>query len=192
MHLAALMGNEGRIIAVDPHPGKLGLVAENADRLGVAIVETREGDGRTITLPEQADRVLVDTPCSGLGALGRHSDARWNKAADDLAGLGVLQQQLLHHAASLVKPGGRLVYSTCSVDADENEGAVSAFLSTHPAYVRQAAPISIPAALIMEGMLRTWPQRHDMGGAFGAVMVRRDGPANSAATDIAVGLGAES
>jgi len=173
MHLVALMKNEGRIIAVDPHPGKLGLVEENAARLGATIVETRAEDGRTITLLEQADRVLVDTPCSGLGALGRHSDARWNKAADDLAGLGVLQQQLLHHAASLVKPGGRLVYSTCSIDADENEGAVAAFLETHPEYVRQAAPASIPAPLTMDGMLRTWPQRHDMGGAFGAVMMRR-------------------
>lgn len=174
MHLAALMGDQGRIIAVDPHLGKLGLVEENAARLGVAIVETRAEDGRTITLAQSADKVLVDAPCSGLGALGRHSDARWNKAAGDLAGLGVLQQQLLHHAASLVRPGGRLVYSTCSVDADENEGAVAAFLATHPEYERENAPHTIPTALTTNGMLRTWPQRHGMGGAFGAVMTRRD------------------
>jgi len=172
-HMAALMQNQGRILAVDLHRHRLHLIHANARRLGITMLEEVCADGRTLQLDHLADRVLVDAPCSGFGALGRRSDARWNKAESDLPGLHVLQRELLQHAATLVKPGGRLVYSTCTIDAEENEGIVQAFLNASPEYTLLGASTHIPASLIdQQGYYRTWPHRHEMGGAFGAVMVR--------------------
>ena len=173
-HLAALMGNQGRVVAVDPHPHRLELVRDNCDRLGVTIVERLAADGRALQLDRPADAVLVDAPCSGTGVLGRRSDARWNKSPDDLPGLRVLQRELLLHAATLLRPGGRLVYTTCAIDAEENEGAVAAFLSAATGFERTPIAGEVPAELVDEqGFFRTWPHRHGMGGAFGAVMIKR-------------------
>lgn len=173
-HLAALIGNQGRIIAVDPHGDRLRLVGENCARLGVINVETQIGDGRTVQIDQPADRVLVDAPCSGLGVLGRRSDARWNKSADDLPRLHALQLQLLEHAATLLKPGGRLVYSTCTVEPLENDDTVEEFLRAHAEFkALDARDAAIPDALVdSRGYYRTWPQRHNMGGAFGVAVVK--------------------
>lgn len=121
------------------------------------------------------DKVLVDAPCSGLGVLGRRSDARWNKSEDDLPRLHALQLELLEHAAMLLKPGGRLIYSTCTVDPLENDATIEEFLHAHAEFKGLDAPDVIPSALINghgSGYYRTWPQRHDMGGAFGAALVK--------------------
>ncbi|MDQ2714519.1 MAG: 16S rRNA (cytosine(967)-C(5))-methyltransferase RsmB [Chloroflexota bacterium] len=172
-HCAALMQNQGRILAVDLHRHRLHLIQTNAKRLGITMIEEVCADGRTLHLDHLADRVLVDAPCSGLGVLGRRSDARWNKAESDLQGLRVLQLELLQHASTLVKPGGRLVYSTCTIDIDENEGIVQTFINNSSDYKLLGAPEHIPTPLVdQQGYYRTWPHRHDMGGAFGAVMIR--------------------
>lgn len=177
-HLAALMGNRGRIAAVDIHAHRLALVRENCERLGVTIVETIQADGRTVRFDQPADAILLDAPCSGTGVLGRRSDARWNKAEDELPRLRVLQQELLRQAATLLRPGGRIVYATCTLEPEENEGAVEAFLNSAPQFRRVAPGAQVPPELIdSEGYLRTWPHRDGIGGAFGALLVRSLGGA---------------
>lgn len=176
-HLAALMGDRGRIVAVDPHAGRLRLVQENCARLGISSVDGLVADGRSVQLERPADRVLVDAPCSGLGALGRRSDARWNKSEDDLSRLHALQVELLEHAATLLKPGGRLVYSTCTVEPLENDGTVEAFLRAPPEHHVLRPSSRIPAALVDDnGYYRTWPHRHGMGGAFGTILINAPEP----------------
>jgi len=175
-NMAMLMRNQGRILAVDLHPKRLGVVAANGARLGISIVETVGADGRVAHVDRPADRVLVDAPCSGLGTLGRRSDARWNKSEDDLPRLRALQLELLWHAATLLRPGGRLVYSTCTIAPEENEGIVREFLRDNPTYraidASDGLP-DLPSALVDEqGYYHTWPHRHGMGGAFGAALVR--------------------
>jgi 16S rRNA (cytosine967-C5)-methyltransferase len=175
-HLAELMQNQGQIIAADLHERRLALVRESCERLGVTIVETRAGDGRALQLDRLADRVLVDAPCSGTGVLGRRSDARWNKAEGDVSRLSRLQQELLDHAATLVRPGGRLVYVTCTLEAEENEAVVTAFLERNPSFAPLDLAGLLPPELISaEGYYRAWPHRHAIGGAFGAALVNRTG-----------------
>jgi 16S rRNA (cytosine967-C5)-methyltransferase len=172
-YLAELMGNQGHILAVDIHTRRLAMVEDHCRRLGVSIAETRCVDGRLLQLDRPADAILVDAPCSGTGVLGRHSDARWNKSEDDLAGLQQLQLELLLHAASLVKAGGKLVYATCTLEPEENQGTVEAFLQRSPHYRRAPLPGIIPAELTGEdGFFRAWPHRHSMGGAFASVLIR--------------------
>ena len=176
VNMAMLMRDQGRILAVDLHPKRLDMVEANRERLGVSIVEAAGADGRSVQLDRPADRVLVDAPCSGLGALGRRSDARWNKSEGDLPGLRALQLELLRHAATLLRPGGRLVYSTCTIDPEENEGVVQEFLRDNTSYraieASDGLPV-LPSALIDDhGYYHTWPHRHGMGGAFGAAMIK--------------------
>ncbi len=172
-NMALLVRNQGHILAVDLHPRRLDVVEANCARLGISIVETAAADGRTIHLDRLSDRVLVDAPCSGLGVLGRRSDARWNKSEEDLPRLRALQLELLRHAATLLRPGGRLVYSTCTIDPAENEEVVREFLRGDATFRAIEALDGIPAALVDgHGFYHTWPQRHGMGGAFGAAMVK--------------------
>lgn len=132
-HLAQLMENRGKIIACDLGEGRLKLVRENAARLGIGIIETRTGDLRRLArdLPP-ADLVLLDAPCLGTGTLRRRPDAKWSKTKEQLEELTVLQRELLESAASLVKPEGILVYSTCSLEPEENEMQIEWWQTRHP------------------------------------------------------------
>lgn len=117
--LAELMGGKGVVVAVDL-PDRIGLVAEAAKRLGLANIECVAGDGATVAFKEGFDAVLVDAPCSNTGVLARRPDVRWRLKEKDIAGAVVVQRALLANAARLLKPGGRLVYSTCSLEPEEN------------------------------------------------------------------------
>lgn len=173
-HLAALMGNVGRIVACDRSPLRLRLIEEACPRLGISIVETYCGAGERLGLDLLADRVLVDAPCSGLGVIGRRPDIRWHRKPEKFVEFHALQVAILRGAAEQVKPGGRLVYSTCTTARAENEATIAAFLAASPEFklVPVTAAIAPAAVVTPEGFLRTWPHRHHMGGAFGAVMER--------------------
>lgn len=131
-HLAQLMNNTGQIYALDQFEHKTSLIAENAQRLGIGIVEPLTGDARRWRPAALVDGVLLDAPCTGTGVLRRRPDIRWRRQPADLVQLVALQQELLNHAASLLKPGGRLVYSTCSLESEENEEQIRRFLADHP------------------------------------------------------------
>lgn len=173
-YAAIMMRNRGRIVALDPHASRLRLVAEASSRLGVSIVRTKVGDGTNYVAPEKFDRVLVDAPCSGLGMLGRKADLRWSRGGDSVEALLVLQKKLLENGARLVRPGGRLVYSTCTINPRENEEVVLEFLARHRNFVVGDLPPVVPLARrVEEKFLQTLPHRHGIGGAFGVVLNRQ-------------------
>ena len=134
-HLAQLMKNSGRIYAVDQYPHKTDLIVENAHRLQIKIIETITADARNWRPPEPLDGILLDAPCTGTGVLRRRPDIRWQRQPADLPELVSLQQALLNHAASLLKPGGRIVYSTCALEFEENEAQIRHFLTVHPDFL---------------------------------------------------------
>lgn len=130
LHLAALMENKGRIIALDIHQWKLDELRKRARRDGVGNFEARLiEDSRTIKrLARSADRVLIDVPCSGLGALRRNPDSKWKLSITEIDRLRKLQAELIRSHSRMVKPGGKLTYATCSILPSENEKQVESFL----------------------------------------------------------------
>ncbi|HAK78942.1 16S rRNA (cytosine967-C5)-methyltransferase [Runella defluvii] len=129
LHLAALMQNQGRLIAMDVENWKLDELRRRARRNGVSNVETRLIEAKTIKrLRETADRVLLDVPCSGLGVLRRNPDSKWKIMPEFLAQIRQTQYDILSHYSQMVKPGGKLVYATCSILPSESENQVQRFL----------------------------------------------------------------
>jgi 16S rRNA (cytosine967-C5)-methyltransferase len=194
--IAERVGAEGQVLAVDRHSRRLDLIRRNARRLGVEIrVSSRDATRPFSDLASDGpfDRVLVDAPCSGLGTLRRNPDARWRIGEEDPARLAEIQGAILRNAAALVRPGGVLVYSTCTLLPEENEEVVRSFLSQSQSHSKSqtqsesqsqsealgfslASPESLPSkmapALDREGFLRCLPQHHDADGFFAARMER--------------------
>lgn len=179
-HLAQLMGNQGVIRALDIHPHKLDLIRENCERLGVTCVETVCQDSRSLPgdLEGWADYVLVDAPCSGLGVLRRRPDARWRKEPGQLPALVRLQEEILRGAARCVRRGGVLVYSTCTITAEENTGQIKRFLENHPDFVledlRPFLPSGLGDAELSRGYIQLLPHIHGVDGFFIARMRKRN------------------
>jgi 16S rRNA (cytosine967-C5)-methyltransferase len=136
-HLAELMQNQGLVFALDRGEARLRRVERNSERLGLGCIETRHGDALSLMErnPELAgsfDAVLIDAPCSGLGTLSRHADARWRIDPAAITELVSLQRQLLEALLPALRPGGRLVYATCTVHPQENGNLIEAFVAHHP------------------------------------------------------------
>src|SRR5665647_2670075 len=136
--LGALMRNSGRIYAFDVSDKRLFNLGQRLKRSGLSNLHSQlissEQDPKLKRLNGKFDRVLVDAPCSGLGTLRRNPDLKWRQSPASVAEMRVKQASILESAATLVKPGGRLVYATCSVLTEENEEIVASFLSTHPQF----------------------------------------------------------
>ncbi len=176
MHLAELMGDRGTVEACDLTSSRLHKLHQNAKRLGLSSIQACLGDSRM--MPQfvgQCDRVLLDAPCSGLGTLHRHADARWRQTPASVQELAQLQRQLLESAITWVKPQGILVYSTCTLHPAENEELIQAFLEQHPDWrIEPPVPLSPAAAFATApGWIKVWPQLHDMDGFF-MVRLRRN------------------
>jgi len=178
--LAERVGDEGRVLALDRHAGRLGLVGRDARRLGLHGLGVATADATApldrLAPPASFDRVLVDAPCSGLGSLRRNPDARWRLRPEDPARLAETQAAILRRAAVALRPGGALVYSTCTLLPEENEAVVEAFLAESPDF-RLATPEEVPACvrplLSAEAFMRVLPHRHDADGFFAARLERR-------------------
>ena len=177
--LGALMRSTGRLYAFDISPKRLAGLRPRLARSGLSNVHPQriEGasDSRLKRLAGKIDRVLVDAPCSGLGTLRRNPDMKWRQLPKDLAELVQKQKAILDSAARLVKPGGRLVYATCSILDDENRLAVAEFLSRNEEYaLRPVGEIlrKERIALDMSDYLELWPHRHGTDGFFAAVLER--------------------
>ena len=136
-HLAVMMNDRGRIIAVDKHPARLGLVEESASRFGLTSIECETGDALNYGNGSDTyyDRILLDVPCSGTGVLSKRPDLKWRITEADVVRLASLQSDMLQNTAALVKPGGVLIYSTCTLEPEENEDTVAAFLDRHSEFV---------------------------------------------------------
>ena len=177
-HLAHLMGNAGKLIAVDVSAEKIALLEKNCRRVGAHNVETQVLDATKADLGfiKTADAVLIDAPCSGFGTLRRHPDIRWNKTFKQVRALSEIQYSLLRNAAQHIKPGGILVYSTCSVEPMENEEVVQRFLTNFPMYTVENArsffPDVPPSVITPQGFIQTFPHEHGVDGAFAARLRR--------------------
>ena len=175
VYAAQRMG-AGRLVALDVSEAKTALVAKAAQAQGVAdLVETVAADLTAWTPPRPFDRVLLDAPCSGTGVLAKRADLRWNRQPGDLRDLAALQDRLLDAAAGAVGPGGLLAYSTCSVEAEENDDRVRAFLDRHPDFAVEPVGDRVPRPMRDGDVYRALPHVHGTDGAF-AVRLRRSGP----------------
>ena len=166
--IAELLRNNGKVLAVDKSWEKIERLRENCRRLGINSVHYSCGDACNFqTRP--VDRVLVDAPCSGLGVLGRNSDARWRKQKEDLQRLQKLQLEILFNAANLVKKGGVLVYSTCTITQEENDFVIRSFLDKRRDFKLVDASLHVNPEVVDEsGFVRTFPHIQKMDGSFAA------------------------
>jgi len=160
-HIAELMGDRGTVWACDRSASRLKKLTQNCDRLNLQSIKICAEDIRNLEkFTHMADRVLLDAPCSGLGTLHRHADARWRQTPETVQELSALQRELLEHTARWVKAGGILVYATCTLHPLENERVIEAFLEKHPQWKIDPPPGAA------EGWVKVWPHRHQMDGFF--------------------------
>ena len=181
LQMGAAMNSTGRLYAFDVSDKRLDNLGPRLKRSGLSNVFPQrisgENDAKVKRLRGKIDRVLVDAPCTGLGTLRRNPDLKTRQTAEGLAELNAKQRAILAAAAALVKPGGRLVYGTCSLLAEENEAIVDEFLAAHPEFRR----VSVAAILERQGVkvpgtgdyLHLYPHVHDTDGFFAAVMERQ-------------------
>jgi 16S rRNA (cytosine967-C5)-methyltransferase len=167
-----LTRDAGIVLAGDRHLARFSRMRENFLRLHADTVRLFAGDANHPPL-SQVDAVLLDSPCTGTGTFRRHPDARWRLKVSDLAVLGATQRQLLRAAAAIVRPGGLLVYSTCSIEREENEAQVEALLAESDEWVLEPPPGTVPADTIERGYLKVLPQKHGFDGAFAARLRKR-------------------
>jgi 16S rRNA (cytosine967-C5)-methyltransferase len=177
--LGAAMRNTGRLYAFDVSEKRIGKLKPRLARSGLSNVHpvqiAHENDAKVKRLAGKIDRVLVDAPCSGLGTLRRNPDVKWRQTPQSLVELNAKQRAILAGAARLVKPGGRLVYATCSILEEENEAIVSQFLTLHPDFAlvpMKDVLAEQKIALEMNDYLKLAPHTHRTDGFFAAVLER--------------------
>lgn len=170
-HIAELMGDKGVLAANDPGWGRLLKVQENYRRLGIGSVRLVNGDGLALSFRRPFDRILVDAPCSDTGVLAKRVDLRWRRTEADIENITRLQLSLLNRAAGFLKKRGILVYSTCSIEEEENSGVVRSFLDQKKEFhLENASSLIDPSLISKPGWVETFPHRHRMDGSFCARM----------------------
>lgn len=172
-HIAELMDDRGLVKACDLSGDRLKRLRQNIDRLHLTSIQTAAADSRTAQF-DLADRVLLDVPCSGLGTLHRHADARWRQSPDSIRSLAQLQTELLQQVSTWVKPQGMLVYATCTLHPLENEAIVESFLRAHPHWQIEPPPANFNSFAADRGWLKVLPHQQQMDGFF-MVRLRRSG-----------------
>jgi len=167
------MGNKGNVLATDIRGYKLDELKKRARRAQFCNIRMKAWDGEHLPSRHlEFDGVLVDAPCSNTGTWRRNPDARWTKDAETVAEMAQLQRTILERVAPAVKPGGLLVYATCSLLQDENEQIVEEFLGKHPEF--DADPLQHPVTgEVTAGHLRIWPDEADSDGMYVARLHRR-------------------
>ncbi|WP_026735523.1 16S rRNA (cytosine(967)-C(5))-methyltransferase [Fischerella sp. PCC 9605] len=168
-HIAELMRDEGKIWACDRTSSRMRKLQANMQRLNLKSIEICIGDSRDLSqFTNSADRVLLDAPCSGLGTLHRHADARWRQTPESVQELSMLQKELISHTSNFVKNRGVLVYATCTLHPAENEGVIESFLAKNPNW--QIEPANLDSAFSTystpQGWLKVLPHQHNMDGFF--------------------------
>ncbi len=173
-YIAGLIHDEGEIIALDRYESRLNIMRKNMERLGIKSVKTIEVNALEFE-DSKFDRVLADVPCLGSGTLSKKPDIKWKKDVFDLRKINELQYELLVKASKLVKNGGVVVYSTCSIEPEENFELVKKFLNDHPEFKLQNASEYFTKEIVDEnGCIQTLPHVHHMDGAFAAKLVKEE------------------
>ena len=168
------MGDQGKLVSCDIHAHKKALIDAGAKRLGLTCLTSAVQDGKVHRTEWEGafDLVMADVPCSGLGIIRKKPDIRYKDPAP-LAGLPAVQSAILENVSTYVKPGGVLLYCTCTLQKTENEDVVTAFLDRHPEYAPEGFVLPAPAGEVRSGMVTLWPQRHGTDGFFFAKLRRR-------------------
>jgi 16S rRNA (cytosine967-C5)-methyltransferase len=176
-HAAEQMEDRGEVVCLDRSRRRLQLIEENARRLGLESIRCLAGDAERIELQGAFDRILVDAPCSGLGVLRRHPDAKWSKGPELIGAMTRQQGAILEHLSRFVKARGLLVYITCSTETEENQQLIGSFLERHGDFELEPAASYLPAGACVfaqrGGWFQTWPGCNGLDGFFGARMRRR-------------------
>ncbi len=174
-YAAIRMRNKGRVTAIDKTQERLEILVGNAERLGVKIVSPVISDMYDFK-GGPFDRVLLDPPCSGWGAAGKHSDLRWAKTSEDTTKLAKIQQSMIGRASKLVKPGGILLYSTCTIIKEENDNVVEQFLAKHKEFeVEHAKEFFSEEIVTDKGYVKTYPAAGKLDGSFCVRLKRKEG-----------------
>ena len=176
-HLAQLMNDQGSITATDLNARRIRRICESAERLGLTCIQAIAADAlaNDYLQGRQFDRILLDAPCSGLGVIRRNPEAKWRLTLAEISRCADRQRQLLAAAASRLKPGGVLVYATCSTAVEEDETVIKDFLSRNPEFVVENGAQLFPFWVDLfdnSGYLRAWPHRHGTDGFFAARLRR--------------------
>jgi len=178
-YLAELTENRSTIVSVDKNYNRLLLLRENLHRLKLNAGRLVCCDGRHFSA-QKVDKVLVDAPCSGLGVLSKRADLRWKRSESTIKQLAELQLALLENAARLLHPCGVIVYSTCTIEPDENEKIVQQFLERHPDYNVESANKFVSEKFVnQQGYVYTYPHRHQMDGSFAARLKKNNNLLNN-------------
>ena len=167
-HIAALMGDEGHIKAVELHRSRALEMKKVIERLGIGSIEVVVGDGSSIMFDRKADGVLTDVPCSGLGTLRRRPELRWRMRPDRIPELAKIQKAILENAAANTRIGGIIVYSTCTIEPTENQFQIENFLREHPEFRLEPAQDYVPPEYTQDGYLFVDGVTHDCDFMFGA------------------------
>ncbi len=176
-HIAELMQDTGLIIGCDRYFSRLKKVTENAERLKLKSIQVVEGDSSELKLWEnKADKVLVDVPCSGLGTLHKNPDIRWRKKPEDMKPLTELQLKILENSAKWVKNGGILVYSTCTLNKQENENIIAKFIENNPLWRLEIKndDSDLNFSITSKGMIKIFPPVDEMDGFFMTKLIKGD------------------
>ena len=179
-HMAQLMEDRGEIKAFDIHPHKVKLIRQNALRMGIHIIKALEGDAlkHNCEMDNSADFLLLDAPCSGLGLIRKKPEIRWRVTEKDIINLQGIQRDIINNVSSYVKPGGYMVYSTCTITREENEEVLEDFLRNRNDFfiddITPYIPEGFKDSLTPEGFLKLFPQHHNTDGFFIARLGRKE------------------
>ncbi len=178
-HLAIFMENEGEVLSVDNSAWKLEELKRSAERQGIGIIQTLVEDILQLESSKTGlfDKVLLDAPCTGFGAIRRNPDIRWNRHIKDPYRMSQLQKELLARAVFFLKPGGSIVYATCTVLSEEDEEVVQHFSGSYPNFQLQNAADYLPQTcfeMISGPYFRSWPHKHDVDGFFAARLKKEE------------------
>jgi len=180
-HLAQLTGCRARIVALDINHGRLVRLSQSSRRLGISSIEPVAGDAGNHSshlFRGTFDKILIDGPCSGLGVISRHPDGKWSRDENDIRRLAQLQKDILNQAVPLLRKGGTMLYVTCTLSKEENEGVVKDFLRENSGMavedLRDLAPAWCTGLIDDHGFFKTFPHIHKMEGFFGALFTKRN------------------
>ena len=169
--LAEKLGGKGKLFALDRHSTRLNVLSENFRKLGYSAYNIIVADATTLPLRGTFDKILIDAPCSGFGVLNKRVDLKWKRTEQDIKNMKNLQLELLKAAALALKIGGKLVYSTCTIEPEENEEVVKDFIKNHPEFEMIDLRDLVPVSYISDHyFIRTFPHKHQMDGSFAALL----------------------